>query len=93
MTATVKQETIHGWVAYQVIQQFVANDSHHLKRLSGRNGVHNQVSVDADVKLRVHETVFILFSHTGVYVSQSCTIPQVLVFSFLDNAHQGMVLA
>jgi hypothetical protein len=49
-----------GEWAYQMIQQLVTNNPDHFKGLSGSDRVHNDISVDANVQLRVHETVFIL---------------------------------
>lgn len=43
-----------------MIEKFIPDDPHHVKRLPGGNRVDDQVSMDANVQLGVHEAVFIL---------------------------------
>jgi len=47
-------------VRSQVIQEFIPDNPDHIERLSRCHRIHNQVSVDANVQLRIHQTVFIL---------------------------------
>lgn len=46
-----------------MVEEFISDDSDHFKRLPRGNRVHNQVSMDTDVQLRVHQAVFILLLH------------------------------
>jgi hypothetical protein len=46
--------------AYHVIQNLVANDSHHLEALLAADAVDNHVTVDADKVLAVQNGVFVL---------------------------------
>lgn len=39
---------------YKMVEEFVPDDPDHIKRLSRGNRVHDQVSMDANIQLRVH---------------------------------------
>jgi hypothetical protein len=45
---------------YEVVQDFVPDDLHHLKRLQRRHAVDEHVAVDADEVLRVEDAVLVL---------------------------------
>jgi hypothetical protein len=45
---------------YHVIQNLVANDSHHLEALLAADAVNNHVTVNADKVLAVQNGVFVL---------------------------------
>jgi hypothetical protein len=66
-------------MAYHVIQNLVANDSHHLKTLLAANAVDNHVTVDTNEVLAVENSVFVLWC---------LTISMVLVM--FPCPHQGV---
>ena len=50
--------------AYHMIQNLVADDSHHLEALLAANAVDNHVSMDANKVLAIQNGVFILWCLT-----------------------------
>jgi len=48
------------------VDDLVIDDLHHVEGLAGRNGVHEDVSVDADGVLRPEEGVFVLCRRQGL---------------------------
>lgn len=68
-----------GWgeEAYKVIEDFVAQDTNHLKRLSRGDGVDEHVAMDADEMLGIQDAVFVLERDGRVRRSMAgCSRPQ-----------------
>ena len=43
-----------------MVENFVSNDSDHLKGLPGGNRIHNDIAMNSDEVFRIHDTVVIL---------------------------------
>lgn len=49
-----------------MVQDFIANDRHHVERLARGHRVYNDVAMDTNEMLRIQDTIFILDNVSGI---------------------------